>query len=256
MNTTGDLISGYYDWLRGKTNWREAGDGWTEITTPYLDRHNDYIQIYLKQRGKEWLLTDDGYTLSDLAVCGCEIKTPRRKALLRTTLNGFAVEKEEHAEALLVRARKENFPLRMHSLVQAILAVNDLFYLSRSSVGNFFVEDVALWLDSCEVRWSDAVNFIGQSRYTHRFDFLVPKSKEAPERLLRVMNNPSRDTAESMAFAWVDTRQERKTDSAAYAVLNDQDHTISDKIIDALTSYEITPILWGGRDEYKAQLAA
>ena len=80
MKTTDDLIRSYYDWLKAKTAWREIND-WVEITTPYLDRHNDYIQIYLRQQGNEWVLTDDGYTLADLAQSGCEIDTPRRKAL-------------------------------------------------------------------------------------------------------------------------------------------------------------------------------
>lgn len=91
MSKTDDLISRYYEWLKAKTNWREIND-WVEITTPYLDRHNDCIQIYLKRQGSEWLLTDDGYTLADLAQSGCEIDTPRRKALLATTLNGFGVQ--------------------------------------------------------------------------------------------------------------------------------------------------------------------
>ena len=61
MKTADDLISRYYEWLKAKTSWREIND-WVEITTPYLDRHNDYIQIYLRQQGSEWVLTDDGYT--------------------------------------------------------------------------------------------------------------------------------------------------------------------------------------------------
>ena len=49
MKATDDLIRSYYDWLKAKTSWREV-NGWVEITTPYLDRHNDYIQIYLRQQ--------------------------------------------------------------------------------------------------------------------------------------------------------------------------------------------------------------
>lgn len=48
-----DLIDRYYTWLRDKTAWRTL-DKWTEITAPYLDRNNDYLQIYLKK-------ADDGY---------------------------------------------------------------------------------------------------------------------------------------------------------------------------------------------------
>ena len=38
----------HHVWLRDKTVLREIGQ-WVEITMPYLDRHNDYVQIYAKQ---------------------------------------------------------------------------------------------------------------------------------------------------------------------------------------------------------------
>jgi len=67
VSTTDNLINRSYDWLKAKTSRREISD-WVEITTPYLDRHNDDIQIYLKRQDGEWVLTDDGYTLADLAL--------------------------------------------------------------------------------------------------------------------------------------------------------------------------------------------
>jgi hypothetical protein len=42
------LIDKYLAWLKDKTSLRQIDD-WVEITTPYLDRHNDYLQIYAKQ---------------------------------------------------------------------------------------------------------------------------------------------------------------------------------------------------------------
>ncbi|MCL2591700.1 MAG: DUF1829 domain-containing protein [Betaproteobacteria bacterium] len=253
MSTTNDLISRYYDWLKAKTNWREFND-WVEITTPYLDRHNDCIQIYLKRQGSEWVLTDDGYTLTDLVQSGCEIETPRRKALLATTLNGFGVR--QSLDALEIRTTEENFPLHKHNLVQAILAVNDLFYVARANVESFFFEDVALWLDTADVRYTSRVNFVGRSRYNHQFDFVVPKSKRAPERILRVINNPNKGYAQSAVFAWVDTKDVRPANSRAFAILNDRDRQIVNSIQDALRNYEITPITWSKREDFSEQLAA
>ncbi|MDR0564768.1 MAG: DUF1829 domain-containing protein [Azoarcus sp.] len=253
MSTTDDLINRYYDWLKAKTNWREI-KGWSEITTPYLDRHNDYVQIYLKEQDDGWVLTDDGYTLADLAQSGCEIDTPRRKALLATTLNGFGVQ--QNSDALEIKATEDNFPLRKHNLLQAILAVNDLFYVARANVESFFFEDVALWLDSAEVRYTARVNFIGRSHYNHQFDFVVPKSKRAPERILRVINNPNKDTAQSAAFAWMDTKEVRSSDSQAFAILNDRDRQIGDAVKGALDSYNIEPVLWHEREKFRERLAA
>ena len=52
------LLDRYWIWLRERTTLREIGE-WTEITTPYLDRHNDYIQIYARRTDGGFLLTDD-----------------------------------------------------------------------------------------------------------------------------------------------------------------------------------------------------
>lgn len=253
MKATDDLISRYYEWLKAKTSWREI-NGWVEITTPYLDRHNDYIQIYLRQQGNEWVLTDDGYTLADLAQSGCEIESPRRKALLHTTLNGFGIQLV--GESLEVKANVDNFALRKHNLVQAILAVNDLFYVARANVESFFFEDVALWLDESDVRYTPRVTFVGHSHYTHQFDFVVPKSRRAPERILRVINNPNKDNALNAAFAWVDTKDVRPSDALAFAILNDRERKITDAVRDALQSYDITPMPWSQRDEFRERLAA
>jgi hypothetical protein len=44
------------------------------------------------------------------------------------TLSGFGVKLRD--EALEVQSTADTFPLKKHSLVQAMLAVNDLFYLA------------------------------------------------------------------------------------------------------------------------------
>lgn len=254
MNTTADLVSRYYDWLKAKTVWRDI-NGWAEITTPYLDRHNDYIQIYLRQVGDDYVLTDDSYTITDLIQSGCSLDTPRRKALLHSTLNGFGVQLGENS-ALEVKATQESFALRKHSLLQAILAVNDLFYVARANVESFFFEDVALWLDSSDIRYTPKVSFVGHSRYTHQFDFAIPKSRSQPERILRVINNPNKDNAQNTAFAWVDTKESRPPGSIAYAVLNDRDHSIGDAVTEALSSYDIHSLPWSKREEFRDRLVA
>ena len=65
------LLDDYATWLRDKTSLRQVSD-WVEITTPYLDRHNDYIQIYAKRTDGGLVLTDDGYTIDDLEQSGCK----------------------------------------------------------------------------------------------------------------------------------------------------------------------------------------
>jgi hypothetical protein len=257
MTTTDDvaeLVDRYHNWLRNKSTLKAMNASWTEITTPFIDRHNDYIQIYASKQGDQIVLHDDGYTLSDLEISGCKIETPHSKQLLQTALNGFGIELDRGA--LRVKARADNFPQRKHALLQAILAVNDLFYVASSTVRSLFREDVAAWLDLNEVRYLPHVQFIGKTGYPHNFDFAVPKSKSAPERLLKAVANPSKDAAQSLIFAWLDTRQVRDEESTAVAILNDRDKEVPSAVIDALGGYDIQSILWSTRDQHVTRLVA
>ena len=222
------LLDRYRDWLKDRTNLREIGDC-VEITTPYLDRHNDYLQIYAKRENGGFVLTDDGYILDDLEMSGCKIEGPKRQAMFRTTLNGFGVK--SNGKALEVKASSENFALRKHNLVQAMLAVDDLFYLASPAVFSLFHEDVVAWLDRSDIRYTSNVKFAGKSGYDHRFDFVIPKSRAQPERVLRTINRPNRESAQATAFSWVDTREVRSPNSRAYAILNDSERTVPGSVL-------------------------
>ena len=247
------LLDRYSAWLKDRTSLREVGD-FIEITTPYLDRHNDYLQIYAKRANGGFVLTDDGYVLDDLELSGCKIDSPKRQTMFRTTLNGFGVK--PNGKALEVKATPDNFSLRKHNLVQAMLAVNDLFYLASPTIASLFHEDVTAWLDVSEIRYTPSVKFTGKSGYDHRFDFVIPKSKAKPERVLRVINRPSREAAQVMAFSCIDIKEVRSSKALAYAILNDSDQNISPNVLDAMRSYEVYPVPWSNRDEALEELAA
>ncbi len=247
------LLDQYWLWLKDKTTLREIED-WIEITTPYLDRHNDYMQIYAKRQNGGFILTDDGYTIGDLQRSGCELESRKKKDLLGITLNGFGVKLE--GDSLTVRASRDNFALKKHNLVQAMLAINDLFYLAAPVVASLFLEDVTLWLDANDIRYTPKVKFTGKSGYDHLFDFVIPASKKQPERILRAINRPSRDMAEAVAFSWIDTKEVRPPNSRAYAFLNDAEHIASPSVIDALRNYDVHPVLWSARQDVVGELAA
>lgn len=247
------LLDQYMAWLKDKTTLRQVAD-WIEITTPYLDRHNDYLQIYATRRNHGYILTDDGYTIDDLEQSGCKLETTKRQDLLTMTLNGFGVRLNE--TALEIHASADNFALRKHSLIQAMLAVNDMFYLATPTVASVFYEDVVSWLDICEVRYTPKVKFTGRTGYDHLFDFVIPKSRRQPERLLRTINRPDRDAAQAVVLAWIDTKEVRPRDSQAYALLNDSEQTVPVAVSDALQSYDVTPIPWSKRDTVRDRLAA
>jgi hypothetical protein len=246
------LLERYSAWLRDKTVLRQVDD-WVEMTTPFLDRHNDHLQIYVRRENGSYLLTDDSYTIEDLAQSGCKLESPKRRQLLETTLNGFGVRLD--GDRIEVSATADNFALRKHNLVQAMLAVNDLFYLAEPTITSLFLEDVEAWLDHREIRYTPKVKFTGKTGYDHLFDFVVPKSRERPERILQTVNRPSRDSAEAIAFKWIDTREVRPEDSQVYAILNDREREVAAAVTEALRRYDVRPLLWSSREEFAQELA-
>jgi len=252
INDIQALLDSYSAWLKDQTKIREVED-YVEITTPYLDRHNDYLQIYAKNTNDGFVLTDDGYILDDLELSGCKIDSPKRKSVLHAILNGQGVKENEGA--LEIKATQNNFSLKKHSLVQAMLTVNDLFYLATPIVTNLFNDDVADWLDISDIRYTPNVKFTGKSGYDYRFDFVIPKSKKQPERILKVINHPDRNAAQVMAFSWIDIKEVRSPDACAYAILNDSEKTVSYNVVDAIRNYEVHPIQWSNRGELVNVLA-
>ena len=247
------MLDTYLAWLKDKTTLRQLDD-WVEITTPYLDRHNDYLQIYAKKDNGGYILTDDGNTIADLEQTGCKLSSPKRQQLLTMTLNGFGVHLSGHE--LNVQASPDNFALRKHNLIQAILAVNDLFYLAEPMIKSLFYEDVVDWLELHQVRYTPKVKFTGKTGYDHLFDFVIPKSQKQPERIIRTINKPSKDSATSLVLSWIDTKEVRSPEARAYAILNDTEREVPQDEIIALKNYNVIPIQWRYREKYSEQLIA
>jgi len=246
------LVDKYSVWLKDKTALRVVNDH-VEITTPFLDRHNDQIQIYIKKQDNRFILSDDGYTISDLETSGCEINTDKRKSILLQTLNGFGVK--NYNDELCIKTDETHFPQMKHNLIQAILAVNDIFYTASTVVTSLFMEDVQAWLDENEIRYTPKISFAGKSGFQHNYDFVVPKSSKSPERIIKALNNPDKPQIQNLIFSWQDTQLIRPDNSILYAILNDA-NTLSNSVIEALANYEVEPIPWSSKEQFVSKLIA
>jgi len=247
------LISSYLAWLRKGLS-AESLENSCELTTPFLDRHNDHLQVYAVKRNGNIVLSDDGYILSDLRSSGLEFNTPKRQLVLHSVLNGLGVRVE--GNQLVVEASTTTLGQRLHSLIQAMLALNDMFVMAEPRVASFFWEDVKRFLDLHEVRHSPRVKIAGKSGFDHAIDFLIPKSKTRPERLAQAINAPSKNTIGAYLFLLTDTRDARGDESEAYAFLNDRDREVGGDVIEALDAYRVIPALWSQREQFVQQLAA
>ena len=145
------LMDDYWSWIKNDTGIRGIND-WHEITTPFLDRHNDVIRIYAKSDGDSIQLTDDGYTINDLGISGWEVHTPKRREILESMLNGFGVKLEGKELRVKSPHREFEFIKDKHNFLQAILAVDNFFSLAHSQSSSLFFDDVQEWLNSIPVK--------------------------------------------------------------------------------------------------------
>lgn len=252
MNTSQELVTSYLDWLKQNITVREINE-WIQISTPFLDRHNDYLQIYVRSNGEQLTLSDDGYVLADLISSGCDISTPRRRELLDQIIRGFGVHLEK--DELLTRATKSNFAQRKHALLQAMVSVNDLFLTSRNTVRGLFLEELEEFLLKHEIRHLSSIQVAGKSGLSHTFDYAIPGWNKAPERLLKAINTPTKEKVQSMLFSWNDIRDLRKG-SKFYAMVNDTERPLSSNLVAACEDQGVQVIHWSRRQQYVPELSA
>jgi hypothetical protein len=248
------LKTAYMNWLKEKVTFKDI-NGILQITSPLLDRNNDRMQIYVIPDGDTLILSDDGQIINELQMSGCDIfSSNKRKEILDGILNKFGVKRDK--EELFVKATINDFPQKKHFLLQAMLSVNDMFMTSRESITSIFLEEVEIFLAKNDVRYSENVSFVGKSGFTHNYDFIISKYKQAPERIIKAINNPTRDKAETLLFSWDDIRETRKSEAVLYAFLNDNDKKINKSILSAFAEYDVKPILWTQKENFIRELSA
>lgn len=170
-------VKNYLNWLESNMTEREITSSITEITTPFLDRHNDYTQIYLIHRDRdEYKISDDGYIINDLIMSGVDIySTSKRKSLFNQILDRQGVKYDDATNELYVLSNRRGISEAQHRLLQCMLDVNDLFYLATSTVKQIFLEEVMSFFDDNQIFYSMDISILGKSGYVHTYDFLFQK---------------------------------------------------------------------------------
>lgn len=121
---------------------------------------------------------------------------------------------------------------------------------------SLFKEDVERWLALSDIRFVPNFQVVGKTGYVHNFDFAIPASRKAPERIIKAIGNPNKDAALAFVTSWIDTSDQRPEKSRALAFLNDSSRVIGPPVLDALRQYDIEPVLWSEREEHRQELAA
>ena len=236
-------INDYISWLRSEIKFAKIGE-YYEITSPYLDNNNDYIQIYVKQEKQTIFFSDDGYTLNNLKSHGLEL-TKSRKQQLYNILIQFGVEIK--GNELVTKSSPHEFPVKKHMFIQAIMHINDMYLTLRTKNISYFIDDIQAYFADNDIFYTDNAKFTGRSGFTHNYDFIFQRTKNKPERFCLAINNPTKQIAGNTIFAWNDTKFTRKKDSSLIVLLNDT-NSISESIIDGFSTYDIETAKWSNRN--------
>lgn len=242
----------YLIWLKQKINYKEI-NGYFEVTTPFVNHINDHIQFYLKRDDRDRIfMTDDGDTINNLEMAGVDVSTSARQKELQSILNGFGVMLK--GNILTTLATPATFPMRKHNFIQAILSVDDLFIVASPKVETFFLEDVTNFLQQNKIRFSPNIILQGKSSFQHKFDFLIPSSSKAPERIIKAVASPKKQNIIAQLFAFEDTKQAR--DNEGIIILNDLEKEVAPEVLQAIEEYGINDFSWKNKEKWLDRLVA
>lgn len=238
------LIDEYTSWLKSEITFEQFGE-YYEITTPYLDNANDYLQLYVKQDGDTIFFTDDCVVMHGLKMSGFQF-TKARKEHLNRVLQQYGIQL--NGDELIAKTNIKNFAQKKHLFIQAMLRIDDMFSMSKSKVSSFFLDDVQDFFSEHDIFYSDNVQFTGTSGFSHSYDFLFQRTKTKPERLCQTLNNPTVSNTKNILFAWNDTKPVRKNNSQLIVILNDQ-NKISKDVEEAFLNYDAHILRWSERNK-------
>ena len=247
----------YLNWLRDTIKEVKLKKEVTRITFPFLDLGNDFSEYYIVQKDQhQYLLTDDGVTMDNLESRGFDIKnSPKREDLLHRILCNFGISLNTDNAALEVISGLDDLPQNHHSLIQCMLKINDLFFLSNSNVKSLFDEQVKNFFDAQGISYLPDVLLRGKSKLCTTFEFAIPHTAKKEERFIKLANNINANFVRNIIFAWTDTKANRSAPSRLITLINDNNGKVTSSCIEALQEYEILPILWSEKEKLKLELA-
>ncbi len=246
------LLSSYYEYLNGGFEVNTIDPKCHEIITPFLDRHNDNISFYVDFTGDDVVkLSDGGETIQDLKMSGFEFNGQKRNKRLETTLNGFGIFKDN--DELFVTATPSDFAKKQHNIIQALISVNDMFAPGKVG-GGFFYDEVENFFNSIDARYAPNISIEGRSHLSHKFEFLISRSKKEPERLIKLLNNPKKDNLKATLFNFTDLNDDRNL-SDKIIIFNDSDGENQDIAL-ATRELNIKLLKWSSIKDYSGYLAA
>jgi hypothetical protein len=241
------MTDNYTVWLRKEITTAVFGE-YIELTTPYLDRFNDYLQMYAKYNPDGTIsLTDDGYIIGSLISSGMKFKKGSNSLkLLQKIAAKYSVSIVD--EDITTIATPNDFPQKKHMMVQAMLAIDDLYIVSPDPVKNYLLEDIETYFVANDIFYSTDFSLLGKSGTIYTYDFHLQRTKEKPERFCKGFNKLNMSKRDLTLFNWMDTQEKRGVSSELIVIYNDE-NTVSDDVLTGFLNYRIKTVPFSHRQE-------
>lgn len=245
------LLNQYHDFVKSKTVVQEkTGTEWIAIATPYLDMHNDAVEIYAKKNNDSIAINDDGQTLRNLSLYGLEFnRNGKRLDILESILLSYGISLS--GEELTVEANEKNFAQKKLNLLNAICEINDLYVLSKPTVASVFKDDVREYLEQHNIIYTPHFISKGSIGLEFTFDFQIAYRKK--EIVIKTFNSLNKNNVVNFLFSWDDIKQARtkltNKEVVGLAVVNDETKEPKSELIEALKGKGSQIIFWKKREE-------
>ena len=202
------IMNDYIKWIRDNTFIKKMDGEGVKLVSPFLDSHNDYINIYAKRLDTNQIrLGDGGILFFDLESYGIKL-TDKKKELFDRTLLSYGVQFDNATKEIYIIAEQNAIGKAKHRLIQCLLSVNDFFNYTEQNIKELFFYEVYNALLEAEIQFTPEITISGQSSYQHRFEFAVGLTKNKPQRLVSLIPTPNRkQRAESCLFAFTDLQR-------------------------------------------------
>jgi hypothetical protein len=242
-----ELLNAYFNWFKDNFIVNE-----NEIITPFIDCHNDLIHISCRVEGEKILLSDNGYTISNLLISGFSF-TEGRSRIFETVIESNNVIIDE-GDIIKASTSIDDFPMVFHTYINALREIDNLTILGQQNIKGLFREDVEKFFRSKEINFKKNIRRIGKSGLDHYFDFQIDKSTKQKERIIRVLGSVDTKSVQSLLFSWNDINF--SDEIRMITILNDNVRKVNNKVVNAFRNYNVIPVLWGDRNNVVDLLSA
>ncbi|MCL2064287.1 MAG: DUF1828 domain-containing protein [Candidatus Cloacimonetes bacterium] len=244
------LIATYTSWFSAEFSYAQYSD-YYELTTPFLDRFCDCIQVYIKQEADGLItITDDSYVINNLIASGFKLKPKsKRKQMIERLIRIYDLQLD--GNAIKVTTTISDFPKRLHHLFQALLAIDDMFENIVENPKDFFIEDVLAFFKEKFFVYEKDFPLIGKTGSKYKYDFYFPKNSTKPDRFCKIFSKITKQKRDMVIFNWLDTQETRNNklkSSELYVLLNNINIANMEDIA-ALKNYDIKTICFSDKNE-------